>query len=557
MDSAYSFAVPSAVPQDLLLIRDIIGDIPVPSTAKLSEASTRSDPDHGTDSDTDSEQEVEAGILVDVGEDDVDAPSESTSDSDSSSDSEDEEEMSARKTREKPVRAEMDEDDDGEPAATSEAQVRTKNEVVEADVVIPEISEVSADEQLEKVGEIMNILDKVVIVKGVASQFANRGSERALDSDTLLVFEDRKVFGYIFETFGPTSEPLYQVRFNQKFPLDPEKVQVGRPVFHVPTKSHYVFVQQLRHLKGSDASNVNDEEPGDDELEFSDDEAEAAYKRAQTQRREQSRARSVMSSRHSTPVPARMRDQDMIDDPYGGSSSYAESRPYNDMDFAAGPSRPAPIPYDDPYSDAYGTAPPEFVSEEEEPRKSPVSPSQASRGHDRGRGRGRGGPRDLPSRHEEFGGGRGRGRRHNDRDRGRGRGRGRGRTDPTHPPRSLSPTSLAIAHATGQYADGSAVPPDMNGGGDWGYPQYPPMQPFDFAFPYQFPQVQPHINPRFAANFVMPGMGMGFAGYGAQSAPYTQDASGYAVPGNPPGGWSGSWGGPSQPHPGQGNGYNG
>ncbi len=73
MDSAYSFAIPSAVPQDLLLIRDIIGDIPVPSTAKLSEASTHSDPDHGTDSDTDSEQEVEAGILVDVGEDDVDA----------------------------------------------------------------------------------------------------------------------------------------------------------------------------------------------------------------------------------------------------------------------------------------------------------------------------------------------------------------------------------------------------------------------------------------------------------------------------------------------------
>jgi H/ACA ribonucleoprotein complex non-core subunit NAF1 len=31
-------------------------------------------------------------------------------------------------------------------------------------------------------------------------------------------------------------------------------------------------------LKGSDASNVHDEEPADDELEFSDDEAEAAYR---------------------------------------------------------------------------------------------------------------------------------------------------------------------------------------------------------------------------------------------------------------------------------------
>lgn len=32
-------------------------------------------------------------------------------------------------------------------------------------------------------------------------------------------------------------------------------------------------------MKGSDASNVHDEEVGEDEVEFSDDEAEAAYKR--------------------------------------------------------------------------------------------------------------------------------------------------------------------------------------------------------------------------------------------------------------------------------------
>jgi hypothetical protein len=32
-------------------------------------------------------------------------------------------------------------------------------------------------------------------------------------------------------------------------------------------------------MKGSDASNVHDEEVGDDEIEFSDDEAEAMYKR--------------------------------------------------------------------------------------------------------------------------------------------------------------------------------------------------------------------------------------------------------------------------------------
>jgi hypothetical protein len=84
--------------------------------------------------------------------------------------------------------------------------------------------------------------------------------------------------GQIYETFGPTTQPFYQVKFSAAFPLDPERVRVGREVFHVPTRSRFVFVNQIKAFKGSDASNVHDEEPADEELEFSDDEAEAAYR---------------------------------------------------------------------------------------------------------------------------------------------------------------------------------------------------------------------------------------------------------------------------------------
>lgn len=84
--------------------------------------------------------------------------------------------------------------------------------------------------------------------------------------------------GQVYETFGPTAQPLYQVKFDSTFPLDLERVKIGREVFHVPTRSRFVFVSQIKALKGSDASNVHDEEPADDELEFSDDEAEAAYR---------------------------------------------------------------------------------------------------------------------------------------------------------------------------------------------------------------------------------------------------------------------------------------
>ena len=74
-------------------------------------------------------------------------------------------------------------------------------------------------------------------------------------------------------------QPLYQIKFPESCLLDPERVVIGREVFHVPSRSKFVFVGQIRGLKGSDASNVHDEEPGDDELEFfSDDEAETAYR---------------------------------------------------------------------------------------------------------------------------------------------------------------------------------------------------------------------------------------------------------------------------------------
>ncbi|KAI0652502.1 Gar1/Naf1 RNA binding region-domain-containing protein [Trametes meyenii] len=578
MSRILPFIVPSAVPQDLQLIQDIIGDIKVPASSEPHSKNIGEDHDHGTDSDTDSEKEVEADILGDAEDEGGDLitgenmpPAESTSISDSSSDSDSDSEIEegpdTAKTANKRMIVDVDDDEDGDAVVgTLDAHVRTKNEVADIDIMVPEISEVGPHEDLEEVGELISIVDRVVIIRGIPSGIANRGSEKALDCDTLLVFGDRTVLGYIFETFGPTNEPLYQIRFNQKYPLDTEKVQVGKKVYHVPERSNYVFVRQLRQFKGSDASNVHDEEPADDEIEFSDDEQEAAHKRALTQRREQSRARSVTASRQTTPLPSRMRDQDMLDDPYGGGP-LEQSLSYNDMDFGAGPSRPAPTPYDDPYSDSYGAAPPSG----DQADGSPASPSRSALASTNrpeqapGRGRGRDGSsagRGGAQRRDDSSRGRGRGRRQNDRGRGRGRGRGGGGgNDPrsasngwrqgvssngydSRGPRPLSPTSLAIARATGQYAEVSSQQDAYGQGqhtGDsgavWGYPQGP-MQSYDFSFGYQYPHVQPHINPRFASNFGIANMGIGYR-YGAQSAPNGYNASGYNVDG---GGVNGGWG---------------
>ena len=71
---------------------------------------------------------------------------------------------------------------------------------------------------------------------------------------------------------------MYQIQFNSSFPLNEGEARISRPVFHVPARSKYVFVHQLSNLRGSDASNVHDEEPAEHEIEFSDDEAEASHK---------------------------------------------------------------------------------------------------------------------------------------------------------------------------------------------------------------------------------------------------------------------------------------
>lgn len=86
-------------------------------------------------------------------------------------------------------------DEDEEPGTLS--ALRTKNEIEEAVTHVPEFTEVGGDEVLEKVGEILSIIDNVVVIKGVTSEYLNRASERALDSESLLVFNDRRVLGYV------------------------------------------------------------------------------------------------------------------------------------------------------------------------------------------------------------------------------------------------------------------------------------------------------------------------------------------------------------------------
>ncbi|KIJ66237.1 hypothetical protein HYDPIDRAFT_26605 [Hydnomerulius pinastri MD-312] len=512
----FQFKIPSSIPQDLLLIQDLVGTPPPRSvTPKCHEDPSDSSDDSiaSTDNEVDSEDEVEADLLprepgtppVPTALSGSPSGSDSDSDSDTSSSSESEDDdvqnMSAPQTQ----KTTYDLDDEESGATAAATYLQTKNEIVEANVMTPTISEVEPGDALEKIGEVMSIVGNVVIVKGLPADHVKILSERALDAESLLVFEDRKVLGYIYETFGPTSQPMYQIKFNQNYPLDIEKVRISREVFHVPQHSRFVFVNQLKKLRGSDASNIHDEEPAEDEIEFSDDEQEAAFKASRKKRRSQ----SVSSSRQTTPAPSRAHVDDMIDDTFYGSNPYDAHGPYDDNYRVAGPSRPAPIPYDDPYADTTGSDTIKQEPQESLPTGFPPSQTEydsgargRGRGRDRGRFHDRGGSR-MPRDRGSDRGARGRGDRNrqqwsNTRQSYHSNSVTSQETFGSSVRRSVSPTSRAIERATGQFADGnSAYSPAQQASDSWAY-QQPNNLPTQN---YQQPFVQPHINPRFASAF--------------------------------------------------------
>ncbi|KAG8780138.1 hypothetical protein FRC12_023408 [Ceratobasidium sp. 428] len=543
----------TSIPDDLLLImQSYVDPVPQPTAppagpSRLPQEALTPAAKERDDEWSEGEEEVEATILVESDEEDIqddlsppdkrtaaptskpldDSSSESDSDSSSSSD------VEIRVTRYpasthtkqtvlmKPTDSDA-EDEDGVVHGSSAQYSGTKNEILMPEVEIPDMTEVPADDVLEPIGEVMNIIDSVVVVKGHTT-----GVYRALDTDSLLVFEDRKVF----ETFGAVKQPLYSVRFPSAATIDKNAIWIHRPVFHVPTRSNFVFTEAIARLKGSDASNLHDEEVGEDQMEFSDDEAEAQWRRNRKDaKREQASSYGYTRSppRETTPKQPKLELPPLLAYTAGDDGDV----PYSALPYDSVPDpRPAPAAYD-PYSD----------HEEETklvpslpPRPQPPSPRQnrngggpsGSRGRGRDRSRGGGNRSQQQNRRERRNTGP---NEHGRPGRGRdGRGRGRGRQNQNHGNHGFFPNHSSDL-MTGQYPPVSYVQDE----------EYNPMNAGTGLFDSDVAAVGtvPHINPRFFANNMggadMSGFGMpwgdmgnmaGF-GYGYQQPGYGYDGFG-------------------------------
>ncbi|KAI4094469.1 MAG: hypothetical protein LQ344_002218 [Seirophora lacunosa] len=272
-------------------------------------------------------------------------------------------------------------DDEGKGSKGTSGPLRTLNEKPDEVVPKPQI-EVTPVMAIAELGSVEQVVENTILIKAKTS-----GERQALETGSLLCLEDRCVIGVIAETLGQIQQPYYSVRFTNSAAIVEAGIAKGTTIFNVEQHSHYVFTQNIKAFKGSDASNIHDEEVGDDELEFSDDEAEAEHKRRVKQERLAKRGGRSDRSDGFTRGPRGGRTQ------RGGRFNQAVDRDQV----------PAPISYDeqDDGEDLYTPlARPsnlhEFMGHGEAPQEKPVSHVNGTTRardprlgkSDRGRGRG-------------------------------------------------------------------------------------------------------------------------------------------------------------------------
>ncbi|RMY29678.1 hypothetical protein D0866_08534 [Hortaea werneckii] len=206
--------------------------------------------------------------------------SDSTSDSSSDASSEENYEMMDPATVAKILMTGDGDDDGGNKKGGSGAdnQPRTTNEVKEEVVPKPDVT-ITQTTKITELGTVEHSVDNMILIKGSAPP---NQDYNVLEPGSVLCNEKREVIGAVSDTIGKVQEPMYSVSFTNAKEIEDLGLHFGAKVFYVDEHSQTTFTQPLRNMKFTDASNIHDEEVGEDEMEFSDDEKEAEYKRAKT-----------------------------------------------------------------------------------------------------------------------------------------------------------------------------------------------------------------------------------------------------------------------------------
>ncbi|KAL5334660.1 Gar1/Naf1 RNA binding region-domain-containing protein [Aspergillus crustosus] len=262
------------------------------------------------------------------------SPYESSSDSSDtdSSDSDDEDEdypiLSAEEQARILMQAEMGSDDEGEGKGKTAAALKTTNEVPEEVLPIPEVT-ITPEMKIVLLGNVEAAIENTILISANVS-----GEYQVLEAGSLLCLEDRRVAGVVSETLGRVENPLYAVRFPTAADVEQRGLSRGTVVYYVVEHSTFVFTQPLKGLKGSDASNFHDEEVAEDEVEFSDDEQEAEYRRRLKQKRQERKGpkndNAGAARGRGPPGPSKLNQSELNYDDNAGEDGYTPlARPKN------------------------------------------------------------------------------------------------------------------------------------------------------------------------------------------------------------------------------------
>lgn len=154
------------------------------------------------------------------------------------------------------------------------APLTTEHELVLVPVREPKV-ELTLDCPIAQCGSILNMS-----VPGLMMTVKSNPYIKPLDEGSVLCLEDRTVLGCVDEVFGPVLMPMYLIRFESAEKM-PKTVSANAAVYYATEHTTYIVPEKIKD-KGTDASNIFDEEM--DETEFSDDEEEAAAKRGNRKR---------------------------------------------------------------------------------------------------------------------------------------------------------------------------------------------------------------------------------------------------------------------------------
>ncbi|KAF1848277.1 NAF1-domain-containing protein [Cucurbitaria berberidis CBS 394.84] len=179
-----------------------------------------------------------------------------------------------------------------EPGATGKAKVKTLNEV-EEQYEKPDIT-VTEETKITELGKVESVVENLLLIKAKVS-----GDYQVLESGSALCLQNRTIVGKVSEQIGRVEEPRYAVGFNDPSEIETLGIAKDTLIYYVDEHSTFVFTEPLRAQKHTDASNLHDEETND--VEFSDDEKEAEFKREQKAKK---RARTEGNDElPSVPIP--------------------------------------------------------------------------------------------------------------------------------------------------------------------------------------------------------------------------------------------------------------